>query len=157
MTKLITTYLQDHHVGSAAGLDAFSRVAEGHADEEVRHAVGRIAEEAHGDQTMLEQIMQRFDAKPASLKDLSGRVAEKVARLKPNQRLLRRSPLSDLVEVEALVNAVHAKSTGWRVLLQLDDERLDKAQLQTLLERAETQEDELQRLLLAQAPKLLHD
>ncbi len=157
MTKLITTYLQDHHAGSAAGLDAFARVAEGHPDGEVRDAVGRIAEEVNEDQTMLEQIMQRFEAKPAMLKDLSGRVAEKAARLKPNQRLLRRSPLTDLVEVEGLVDAVHAKSMSWRVLLQLDDDRLDKAQLQTLLERAEAQESELKRLLLLQAPKLLQD
>lgn len=157
MTKLITRYLQDHHAGSAAGLDAFARVAQEHSDEEVRQSVGHIAEEAQEDQTMLEQIMQRFDAKPAPLKDISGRVVEKVARLKPNQRLLRRSPLSDLVEVEALVDAVHAKSMVWRVLLQLDDERLDKAQLQTLLERAKAQESELKRLLLLQAPKLLQD
>ncbi len=157
MTKVITTYLQDHHAGSAAGLDAFARVAEQHSDDEVRQSVGRIAEEAGRDQTMLEQIMQRFDTKPAALKDLSGKVAEKVARLKANQRLLHRSPLSDLVEVEALVDAVHAKSMAWRVLLQLDDARLERAQLQKLLERAEAQESELKRLLLLQAPKLLQN
>lgn len=157
MTKVLITYLQDHHAGSAAGLDAFARVAQGHADEAVRQAVSRIADEAQKDQTTLEQILHSFDAKPAVLKDLSGKVAEKVARLKPNQRLVSRSPLSDVEELEGLVDAVHAKSMAWRVLLQLDDERLDKAQLQTLLERAEGQVSELKRLLLSQAPKLMQD
>lgn len=155
MTKLIATYLQDHHAGSAAGLDAFARVAEGHADAAVREAVGRIGEEAAADQKALEGVMQSFDASPALLKDLPARVAEKAARLKPNQRLIRRSPLSDVLEVEALLDAVHAKSVGWTVLLQLDDDRLDKAHLQILLERAEDQSAELRRLLQSQASKLL--
>ena len=155
MTKLIATYLQDHHAGSAAGLDAFARVAEGHSDAEVREAVGRIGEEAAADQKALEAVMQSFDTSPALLKDLPAKIAEKLARLKPNQRLTERSPLSDVLEVEALVDAVHAKSLGWTVLLQLDDDRLDKAQLQGLLKRAEDQTDELRRLLQSQAAKLL--
>lgn len=43
-------------------------------------------------------------------------VGERVGRLKPNGSVLRRAPLSDLVEVEALLDAVHAKQAGWRAL-----------------------------------------
>ena len=32
MSSVITTYLQDHHAGSAAGVAAFRRVAEFHGD-----------------------------------------------------------------------------------------------------------------------------
>jgi hypothetical protein len=39
-----------------------------------------------------------------------------VARLKPNGRVLRRSPLSDLIEIEGLVDAVTAKRSGWLAL-----------------------------------------
>ena len=39
-------------------------------------------------------------------------VAETVGRLKPNGTLVRRSPLSDLMELEALSAAVEAKRLG---------------------------------------------
>lgn len=155
MTKLLVTYLQDHHAGSSAGLDAFHRVAEGHAEPVVRESVGRMAEEVADDQKALEEVMQSFGASPAVTKEFPARIVEKVARLKPNQRLAERSPLSDVLEVEALADAVHAKWSGWSVLLQLDDDRLDKVQLQNLLQRAAAQEAELRRLLLSQASKLL--
>ena len=157
MTELINTYLQDHHAGSAAGLDAFRRVAEGHSESDVREAVRRIGEQAASDQKSLEEVMQRFGAEPALLKDLSTKLGEKVARLKPNQHVSSRSPLSDLLEVEALVDAVHAKSLLWVVLRQLDDERVDKEQMESLLERARSQEEELKALLVGQAPKLLKE
>ena len=44
-------------------------------------------------------------------------LGERVARLKPNGRLLRRSPLSDLIEVEGMLDAVRAKAAGWQALL----------------------------------------
>ena len=149
-TKTIETYLQDHHAGSAAGLDAFRRVAEGHGDREVRSKVGRLAE----DQRSLETIMSAFDIKPSQLKDIPARAAEKIGRLKLNERVTKRSPLSDVVELEALTAAVYAKSLGWRILLEVNDDRLDKSKIEELLNRAREQENELEELRLKQAPKL---
>ncbi|MDO4920198.1 hypothetical protein [Kocuria sp.] len=154
MSSVITTYLQDHHAGSAAGVDAFRRVAEFHGDETVRGKVGRLAREVEQDQAALERIMAAVDVKPAPLKDLPAKAAEKAARLKPNERLNRRSPLSDIEELEALVAAVHAKGLGWRLLLEAPDERLDKQMLRDLHARALEQEETLERLRLGQAVKL---
>lgn len=153
-SNTIETYLQDHHAGSAAGLDAFRRVAEGHSDREVRAKVGRIAYDIAEDQRSLEGIMTAFGIKASQLKDIPARVAEKVARFKPNERVTQRSPLSDVEELEALTAAVHAKSLGWRILLEVNDDRLDKAKLEELLNRAREQENELEELRLKQAPKL---
>lgn len=88
------------------------------------------------DQRSLEKIVIAFDVKPSQLKDIPARIAEKVARFKPNERLVQRSPLSDIEELEALTAAVHAKSLGWRMLLEVEDDRLDKTLLQKLLDRA---------------------
>lgn len=41
-SKTIETYLQDHHAGSAAGVDAFRRVAQGHGDHEVLMPRSRV-------------------------------------------------------------------------------------------------------------------
>ena len=106
------------------------------------------------DQRSLETIMSAFDVKPSQLKDVPARASEKIARLKLNERVTQRSPLSDVEELEALTAAVHAKSLGWRMLLEVDDDRLDKSKLEELLNRAREQENELEELRLKQAPKL---
>lgn len=152
---VITTYLQDHHAGSVAGVRAFEHVASEHADAEVREAVGRIAEEVRQDQDGLERIMETFGVSPSLVKEGPAYVAERLARLKPNDRIGERSPLTDVEELEQLVLAVYGKSLGWRLLLQLDDERLDRAELEELHRRAIEQRDELERLRLVQAEKLL--
>ena len=139
MSNVITTYLQDHHAGSAAGVDVFRRVAEGHGDPEVREQVERLVPEIARDQKSLEDIMSM--------------VGEKLARLKPNERIKERSPLSDIEELEGLVAAVHAKGLGWRLLLEVPDERLDKDLLQNLYERAQEQEKTLESLRLGKAKK----
>ena len=146
--------MQDHHAGSAAGLDAFRRVAEGHGDREVRSKVGRLSYDVAEDQRSLETIMSAFDVKPSQLKVIPARAAEKLGRLKLNERVTQRSPLSDVEELEALTAAVYAKSLGWRMLLEVNDDRLDKSKLEELLNRAREQENELNELRLKQAPKL---
>ena len=152
---LIKTYLADHHMGSVAGIDGFHRVAEDHTDPEVRAAVARLADQIEEDQAALEKVLEAFDGSPNPVKDAMGWVAEKATRLKPNKRILKRSPLADVLELEALTDAVHAKSRGWQLLLELDDPRLNKEELQRLFDRARKQEKELETLWLRQAPKLL--
>jgi hypothetical protein len=47
---------------------------------------------------------------------LGGRIAERVGRLKSNGRIVRRSPLSSLLELEMLRLAVEGKAACWRTL-----------------------------------------
>ena len=71
-SKTIETYLQDHHAGSAAGLGAFRRVAEGHSEREVRAKVGRIAYDIAEDQRSLEGIMTACSCQVTRLADSLG-------------------------------------------------------------------------------------
>jgi hypothetical protein len=73
---------------------------------------------------------------------------EKVGRLKPNGRILSRSPLSDVLEVEALRLAVEGKAAGWLLLRRFaeQDGRLDPAQLDRLISRAARQAEVLENL-----------
>ncbi|HHW82890.1 MAG TPA: hypothetical protein GX743_03565, partial [Actinomycetales bacterium] len=143
MGKAIETYLQDHHAGSVAGVDAFRRVAEHHGDAEVREALTRLADEIEADQNALLEVMESLDTQPAALKDLPAKIGEKFARLKLVNRFSERSPLNDVEDLELLVMAVHGKALGWSLLLGVEDERLDRERITELLKRARAQEEEL--------------
>jgi len=72
------------------------------------------------------------------LLDAAMQAGELAGRLKPNGRIVRRSPLSDLVEVEGLLDAVRAKAAGWQALLAADPAHF-AADVEPLVGRAESQ------------------
>lgn len=155
--EVITTYLQDHHMGSSAGTSLFDRVAANHSDPEIAEAVKRIGAQTDEDQKELEQIMEAFDVSPAVIKALPAKIGEFASRFKPDERFGERSPLKDFMELEMLVGAVYMKSLSWRALMELDDPRIDKAQVTRLYERAIAQRDELEAMRMSQVHKLLED
>jgi hypothetical protein len=73
---------------------------------------------------------------------------ERAGRLKLNGRLLTRSPLSSVIELEGMRLGVEGKLAGWRSLRRLaeDDARLDAARLDELCQRAERQIDSLEQM-----------
>lgn len=145
-TEMLHTYMQDHHAGAAAGIDLFRRVAEDHSDLHVREVVSRIGDETVDDVKALEELMTLAGASPSLLKDLPAKASEKLGQLKPNRRAAERSPLSDLVELEALTLAVTGKKMGFRAMLEIDDPRLPTPTLQNLFERADRHARELEEL-----------
>ena len=145
-TEMLHTYMQDHHAGAAAGIDLFRRVAEDHNDPHVRKVVSRIGDETVEDLKALEELMTLAGTSPSILKDLPAKAAEKFGQHKPNRRAAERSPLSDLVELEALTLAVTGKKMGFRALLELGDPRLPTPTLENLFERAEQHARDLEEL-----------
>jgi hypothetical protein len=83
-------------------------------------------------------------------------VGEKMTRLKTNGRLVRRSPLSDLVELEVMYLGVSGKEAGWRTLriAAEQDDRLDVDRLDELIARARRQVATLERLRQEEARRL---
>ncbi|GLB65083.1 hypothetical protein NCCP2495_29630 [Dietzia sp. NCCP-2495] len=147
-TEMLHTYMQDHHAGAAAGIDLFRRVAEDHGDPETRKIVSRIGDDTEDDLKILEELMTLAGTSPSMLKDLPAKAAEKFGQLKPNRRAAERSPLSDLVELEALTLAVTGKTLGLKALLDIDDPRLPRPTLEKLVERADQHGRELEKLRL---------
>jgi hypothetical protein len=82
------------------------------------------------------------------VKLLGAWVVEKVGRLKLNGRLLGYSPLSRLMELEILLLGVTGKLALWRALhqLALQEPRLDRGDLERLMERAAGQLQEMETL-----------
>ena len=87
----------------------------------------------------------------------AGWALEKAGRLKTNGYLLHRSPLSDLVELEALVLGVQGKAAGFRALRSIahHDPRFDVTDLDRLIDRAERQAQKLEALRLHAAARAL--
>ena len=81
-------------------------------------------------------------------KQAAASVGERLGRLKPNGRIVRRSPLSSVLELEVLCVGVTGKRAGWRTLRSLADvdARLDTTRLDRLLQRADDQLERIEHL-----------
>ena len=143
---LLGIYLNDHLAGASAGLELARRAARSHSRD--RAALREIAHEIAEDRDELRTIMATLGVPARRYKEIAGWAMEKVGRLKPNGRILSRSPLSDVLEVEALRLAVEGKAAGWLLLRRFaeQDGRLDPAQLDRLISRAARQAEVLENL-----------
>jgi hypothetical protein len=143
--KFLATYVQDHYAGSTGGLELAKSAANANGGTEFGGPLTRLAGEIAEDRDALKRIMDRLDVSPAPVKAAVAWSAEKARRLKPNGQLLGYSPLSRMVEIEALITGVSGKLSGWRTLKTIApaDPRLDAARLADLEARAE---DQLSRL-----------
>ncbi|MFJ3768957.1 hypothetical protein ACIPQJ_23225 [Streptomyces sp. NPDC090082] len=154
--RLLRIYLNDHYAGSTAGGALARRAARASggrpAGPGLRALVGDIAD----DRQSLVRIMTALDVPVMRVRALVLRCAETVGRAKLNGRLATRSPLSDVLEREALLLAAQGKLALWRALDEVarGDDRIDVDTVRRLAHRAERQIqqlDELRRAAVAAA------
>jgi hypothetical protein len=138
---LLGIYLNDHLAGSTAGVELANRIAAHRRSAADSAPLQRLAAEIADDRTELRRIMERLGVRGNPAKVALGWLGEKIGRLKPNGRLLTRSPLSDVVEMEALQLGVAGKAAAWRMLRVVAevDDRIDAAEMERLAQRAERQ------------------
>ena len=113
----------------------------------------RVASEIRQDLVVLEGMMSRLGVEPDRVKDTFSRIAERLGRMKLNGRLLRRSPLSDLLELEILVVGITGKQALWVSLREIPSINIDE--LDQLLERAEEQKRVVENARVAAAKRSL--
>lgn len=149
--KLLGIYLQDHLAGSTAGVELFRRAAGAHKGTALGDILETLTLEVTSDQQALEAVMAVLGVGPDRVKTAAAWAGEKVGRLKLNGALLHRSPLSDVVELEAMRLAVEGKAAGWRLLQALADAdpRLAQVDLDDLLRRAGDQITRLESLRIS--------
>jgi hypothetical protein len=146
--RLLGIYLNDHLAGSTAGLDLARRLAAEHRGTTPGRALAAFAREVAEDRAALLAIMCTLGIPVSRLKACTGWITEKLSRLKLNGRLLGRSPLSSLMELESMRLGVEGKVAGWRTLrvVAASDHRLDPRQLEILLTRGRGQAELLEGL-----------
>lgn len=109
-------YLQNHEAAARAGVDLSRRAAFNQRRQAHGPELRSLRQAIEEDRSRLRAIMSAVQVRPNPVLAVALQMGERVARLKPNGRVLRRSPLSDLIEIEGLIDAVTAKRTGWLAL-----------------------------------------
>jgi hypothetical protein len=141
---VLAIYLNDHLAGSTVGLELARRARGANEGGELGAFLTKLELEIADDRDVLKQVMAAVGAGEDRLKVMAAWAGEKLGRLKLNGRLIGYSPLSRLVELEALSLGIEGKASLWRMLGELDDPRLEDFDFAALTARAERQRGELE-------------
>jgi hypothetical protein len=134
-------YLRDHELGAHGGTSAFERAARSHRSRPWGKDLEHLAAQVREDLRTERRILKAARVRRHRIAPFAVALGERVGRLKGNGAVLRRSPTTDLVELEALLTLVRAKRTGWRALQVA--EAVDGFDLEALVRRADAQERRL--------------
>ncbi|MGH3785902.1 MAG: hypothetical protein ACRDRG_04980 [Pseudonocardiaceae bacterium] len=150
---LLGIYLNDHLAGATGGVALARRAAGAHQGSPTGAALRRLAAEIAEDRAALLDMMAALGLPVRHYKSYAAWAAEKVGRLKLNGQIRGRSPLSSVVELEALRLVVESTAAGWRTLRDLatQDRRLDAERLDGLLARTNQQANTLEELRVGMA------
>ncbi len=148
MTDLLAVYVRNHLAAARGGADLFRRVARSTQATPTGAELAALAADVDADLETLLALARDLSITENKPFGLAARLGEKVGRLKPNGSLVRRSPLTDLIELEGLLDAVAAKLAGWNALLCVPDTRIgrQRERLEDLHARAIDQRSRLDAL-----------
>ncbi len=143
--RFLAIYLNDHLAGSTTGIELVRRAVGQYEGTELGAFFAEIGAEIEEDRDTLKAIMASNGVEPQRIKVAAAWAAEKAGRLKFNGALLRRSPLTPVVELEMLAVGIHGKSLLWRVLRAQPPDDATAARLDELIARAERQQEAVER------------
>lgn len=137
----LAVYLRRHVAAARGGLALFRRTAGSHRDPTTRQGLEELVREVVADRDVLLQLVAELGVSRPRVGEALAAGGELAGRLVPNGTVLRRSAVSDLVEIEALRAAVAAKRSGWASLRDAGAVRavLSDDSLTSLIERADRQ------------------
>ncbi|PBC70460.1 hypothetical protein BX265_7884 [Streptomyces sp. TLI_235] len=141
--RWLAIYLNDHLAGAYGGAALARRIAREHPTDPDSPDLRSLAREIAEDRDELVALMRALGVRPRRHRMLLGAAAELAGRLKLNGRVLRRSPLSDLLETEAMRSGVQGKTALWRALRAASSDDLLDARLRRLSARADRQAEVL--------------
>ncbi|MCK0113595.1 hypothetical protein MWU75_15725 [Ornithinimicrobium sp. F0845] len=147
LTDVFELYLNDHLAGAEAGRARVRRMAEAHADLPIGPELPGLADQLDGEYQRIVRLLEELGLRRLAHRQVAARVLEQIGRLKLNGRLLRRSPMTPVLELELMRGAVNAKAGLWEVLVGMaGDLGLDPAEFQELADRVPQQSGLLERL-----------
>lgn len=146
--KLLAVYLNDHLAGATGGAELARRMASAEREWSGGAELARLADEIAEDRAALRRLMAALDVSPSLPKVWLAWTGEHLARLKPNRRVLGRSPLSRVIELELMRLGVEGKLCGWQALqiVAEHEPRLPVDELDHLSARATEQSATLEKL-----------
>jgi hypothetical protein len=114
--RLLRVYLSDHLAGSVAGTRLARRLANAERDGPAGPALALLADEIEEDRRKLVTLVDTLGIEQRRYKQVVAWLGAWIGRLKLNGRLIRRSPLSTVVEMESLLMGLRGKLAGWETL-----------------------------------------
>jgi hypothetical protein len=115
-TKLIATYLKDHHAGSEAAVSIVQHLAESHPESEAARIAPRLRSEFEGERQQLATLLNQLDDSTSAPRRFVGWMSEKALELKLWADDTSDGALHLLEAVEMLGLGVHGKLGLWRAL-----------------------------------------
>ena len=116
-------HLSDHFAATAFANELALRSLRHNRGSEFEPWLRSFLDENDRQRSLLLDAMRRVGAAANPLKALAARIAERLGRLKLNGQLRGYSPLSRLVEMEALLGAIAGSRSLWIALDAVDDPR----------------------------------
>jgi hypothetical protein len=117
---LLAISLNDHLAGATAGRELAWRAARSNRGSSHGSFLADLADQIDAGRGSLLEIMRVLDVREDRIKVIGGWGAEKLGKLKFNGQLRGYSPMSRIVELEALSLGVHGRLALWRTLRVLD-------------------------------------
>jgi hypothetical protein len=146
--NLLGIYLNDHLAGSVVGTRLVRRIAKHNEGNHYGSEAARLAGEIERDKTTLEALMGQLDVRKKRARLAIAAATEMLGRLKPNGRLLGYSPLSRVIELEALTLGISGKLELWQSVKATGERAVD---VDELIQRAQEQRDRVRDLRLQAA------
>lgn len=142
------TYLNDHLAGSGVGLRLARRCAEENADNDFGPILQQLADEIEEEQKLLRRIISLLELPVNPLKKAAGAMLAHAGALKFNNKVFSYSPLSRLLELEALLIGVLGKRCLWQTLelVATEEPALTEFDFSALRERSDRQMSQLGQL-----------
>jgi hypothetical protein len=145
--RLLEIYLGDHLAAATAGVELVRRAARNNAGNAYGAALRAVGAEIEEDRRTLQRVVQSLGFDEPKLKQVVARVGEKLGRLKLNGQVRGYSPLSRVLELEALSVGIAGKIALWESLQALSGvaARLPGTDLEQLVERGRRQREEVEK------------
>jgi hypothetical protein len=146
--RLLEIYLADHLAASTAGLELARRTARANAGSTAGDVLVRLVDQIEEDRRALRRVVAELGFAESKPKEALAWAAEKLGRLKLNGQLRGYSPLSRVLEFEALSVGIAGKLALWETLQVVlgPEQRLVGVDLRELAERAQSQRAEVEGL-----------
>lgn len=131
---LLHIYLRNHEAAAAGGLQLFRRCASANRGTAYGADLQRLTDEVRNHRDDLRRICRSFGVKCSNVGRALAHAGATLGRIKPNGRVFRYSPLSRVIELEALSSGVMSQLRLWESLMGVStiDLRLDEAELSRL-------------------------
>ncbi len=155
----IDVYLNDHLAGAMLGSDLAKEIQARNHGTALGQLMDSLAPQIEQDRQTLVELMQRLDSSTNSVKQATAWVAEKASRAKFSGMTSGEPELGEFMALETLTLGVRGKACMWRTLKQVADRHPPIASMNfdELIDRAQIQEDALERERLAAGTRALAD